>query len=97
MLIWKHKIGIVLEKIKFRIIKKNKMKKFAIKLIVFQYLLAILIIIIFLSSCSPYVSVGSGGGRCGAFAPRKFENDKRWHRQNNWINNSKSGRYRSGF
>lgn len=61
-----------------------------------KLLFPVLIIIIFLSSCSPYVVVGSGG-RCKVTAPRRFENDKRWKRNYNWVNNPRSGRYRSGF
>ncbi len=36
-------------------------------------LIIIVIIGLFMSSCSPYVNVGGEGGRCKVMAPRKFE------------------------
>lgn len=59
-------------------------------------LIPAVIIIIFLSSCSRYVIVGDGT-HCKVKAPRKFENDRAWKRNYNWVNNPRSGRYRSGF
>lgn len=64
------------------------MKKFII-------FLTLAIIILSFSSCSRYTNVGSGG--CGAWAPKKFERDFRHAKRLNWVNNPKSGRYRSGF
>jgi hypothetical protein len=60
-------------------------------------LIPAVIIIIFLSSCGSSRYVNSGGGGCGAWHPRKFENDRAWKRNYNWVNNPRSGRYRSGF
>jgi len=56
-------------------------------------LIYLAIVLFSLTSCGTYVRVGKGG--CGAFAPKQFENDKRLKRMNNWINNPKSGRYRT--
>lgn len=58
-------------------------------------LLGLIVIVIMFSSCSPYVS--GGGGGCGVWFPKKFEKDKRHERRMNWVNNPRSGRYRSGF
>jgi hypothetical protein len=64
------------------------MKKFII-------FLASIIIILSFSSCSRYTNVGSGG--CGAWAPKKFGNDRAHFKRMNWVNNPRSGRYRSGY
>jgi hypothetical protein len=53
-----------------------------------------LFIVISLTSCGSYIKVGSGG--CGAWAPKKFEKDRRYQRNYNWVNNPHSGRYRTG-
>jgi hypothetical protein len=38
-------------------------------------ILTAIMVIIFLSSCNPYVSLGDGG--CGSWGPKRFEKDKR--------------------
>lgn len=48
-----------------------------------------------MSSCSRYVNAGGGG--CGVWMPKKFGNDRAHMRKMNWVNNPRSGRYRSGF
>jgi hypothetical protein len=53
-----------------------------------------LFIVISLTSCGSYIKVGSGG--CGAWASKKFEKDRRHQRNYNWVNNPRSGRYRTG-
>jgi uncharacterized protein YceK len=60
-----------------------------------KVIVLLVLAIITLSSCGSYVRVGSGG--CGAFAPKRFENDKRLKARMNWVNNPRSGRYRTGF
>ncbi len=61
-------------------------------------LLSIIVIIIIFTSCGTTYHGMSGGNGCGVWYPRKFEKDKRYQRNSNWINNPKSGRYRSmGF
>jgi hypothetical protein len=54
--------------------------------------LSAVIIIIFLSSCSRYINTGGGG--CGVWHPKKFENDRAWKSRQYWYNNPRSGRYR---
>jgi hypothetical protein len=66
---------------------------YSIKLKYMKKLIYLVIVLFSLTSCGTYVRVGKGG--CGAFAPKRFENDKRLKARMNWINNPKSGRYRT--
>lgn len=54
-------------------------------------------VIIFLTSCGTTYHGISGGNGCGTWYPKKFEKDRRYQRNFNWVNNPRSGRYRSGF
>jgi hypothetical protein len=46
-------------------------------------ILTAIIVIIFLSSCQTYTSLGEGG--CGAWGPKQFEKDKRQQNRVNTI------------
>jgi uncharacterized protein YceK len=59
-----------------------------------SFLLSI-IVIIFMSSCGTTYHGMSGGNGCGVWYPKKFERDARHTKRMNWVNNPRSGRYRS--
>jgi hypothetical protein len=67
------------------------MKKSILLSILFLFILNFIF-----SSCSSYRGMSSGNG-CGVWFPKKFEKDRRHERRMNWVNNPRSGRYRSGF
>lgn len=54
----------------------NKSKQNLSIMKLFKKLLGFLAVLILMSSCSTYISVGKGSNGCGAFAPRKFERTK---------------------
>jgi hypothetical protein len=56
-------------------------------------IIVLLIIVISLSSCNGYISLGSGG--CGAWGPKRFEKDKkalRWQKDA-WARNKWNRHY----
>lgn len=59
-----------------------------------SFLLSI-IVIIFMSSCGTTYHGISGGNGCGVWYPKKFEKGN--YKRMNWVNNPRSGRYRSGY
>lgn len=61
------------------------------------FLTTLVIIIITFSSCGTTYYGSRGGNGCGAWWPKKFERDNRHMNRMNWINNPRSGRYRSGI
>ena len=60
-------------------------------------LLGLIVIVIIFSSCGTTYHGISGGNGCGTWFPKRFEKDRSWKRNYNWVNNPRSGRYRSGF
>jgi hypothetical protein len=61
-------------------------------------LLGLIVVVIIFSSCgTSYHGMSGGSSGCGVWFPKKFEKDRRHERRMNWVNNPRSGRYRSGF
>ncbi len=58
-------------------------------------LIAVVVLIMFSSCGTTYHGISSGASGCGVWYPKKFERDARHARRLNWVNNPRSGRYRS--